>query len=225
METLLGEELLDRWIGYIDHEVVEEFPAGIVEADNLLKSVRRVVDEITASLADKPWIGRSQEAEWAAFRLEPQENNADYPKRKDQLTQISAIPDLHQCVFSSNGFDSVRFSKCGETFAYVKIDGADGLPEWGFKDRAEIEEALIAALETSQLGTVVGGGNGRRYCYIDLSLLDVNKAVSVIRETLARGGVSIRSWLLFFDSDYSAEWIGVFPDSPPPPMEDTGGKE
>jgi len=34
-----------------------------------------------------------------------------------------------------------------------------------------------------------------------------------------RGGVSTRSWLLFFDDNLASEWVGVFPESPPPPME------
>jgi hypothetical protein len=28
-----------------------------------------------------------------------------------------------------------------------------------------------------------------------------------------------RSWVLFFDAGLAAEWVGVRPETPPPPME------
>ena len=219
IESLLGEEMLDRWIGYIDYEKAAPYPTEAVPPGDLLSAMRRLVQTLIMKLPNTSWIGRAEGSEWTSFKVNPKRGLADYPSRLDLLTQISAIPELHQCVFSGAVFDSDRFSKCGETFAYVKVDGDGGLPPWGFQDRAQIDDALSTALEGAGLGTVIGGGNGLRYCYTDLALLNVEAAVPVIRETLTRGGVSIRSWLLFFDDNFASEWVGVFPESPPPPME------
>lgn len=219
LETLLGEELLDRWIGYIDHEQVDEFPSNCIPAENVLAAVRRVVTEIQSKLPSDVWSEHVDEVEWSLCKLKPAQESTDHPKRRDQVSQVSAYPELHKCALNNVPFDSVRFSNCDETFVYIKIDGSEGLPEWGFADRGEIEDALITALGGCNLGTVIGGGTGLRYTYIDLALMDVNKAVPVIRETLWRGGVSLRSWLLFFDSYLEDEWIGIFSDSPPPPLE------
>jgi hypothetical protein len=218
IETLLGEELLDRWIGHIDHEVVSEFPPDAVQGGGLLNEARLIISQIVASLPSDTWIGRCEKIQWSLFTLKPTAAD-EYPGRRDQLTQVSPYPELHQCIFNSSAFDSVRFSRCGEIFAFVKIDGKEGLPDWGFKDREDIEKALQAGLEATGLGSMIGGGNGLRYCYVDLALLDVIRAVPVIREVLARGGVSTRSWLLFSDRDFSEEWIGIYPESPPPPLE------
>jgi hypothetical protein len=34
-------------------------------------------------------------------------------------------------------------------------------------------------------------------------------------------GVPERSWVLFFDANLGAEWVGVYPETPEPPMEET----
>lgn len=216
IETLLGEELLDRWIGGIDYERADPFPPEACHGRDLLARARNVVDGLTHALPSAPWIGRAEECSWTAFKLEPKKAD-EYPGRKDQFTQISACPELHQCFFSGAPLDSTRFSRCDEVFAFVKVDGSEKLPDWGFKDRSEVEDALIASLEAAGLGTVIGGGMGLRYSYVDLALLDVQKAVPAIREALIRGGIPVRSWLLFFDRDYADEWVGIHSETPPPP--------
>jgi hypothetical protein len=65
---------------------------------------------------------------------------------------------------------------------------------------------------------VIGGGSGLRYAYIDLALLDVKRAVPVIRQVLSDCRAPLRSWLLFHDDDLAAEWIGIYRQTPPPPL-------
>lgn len=111
---------------------------------------------------------------------------------------------------------SKRFSRFNETFCYLKLDGKDAALE-GFADKAAIEDALAAAFAGTGLGAVIGGGTGFRYSYIDLALIDVEKSIPLLRETLQRGRVAKRSWLLFYDDELAAEWVGIWPDSPEPP--------
>ncbi len=217
LESLLGEELVDRWIGGIECELVPKFPTDAVPGIELLDTTRRMIARLVDKLRAKRWAGSPEEFKWAVLSMEP-EAAEDYPRRTDQFTQISAYPNIHECLFNGIPFDSVRFSRCGEMFAFVKIDGAEALPDWGFENRESIENALRAGLESVGLGTVIGGGNGLRYCYVDLALVDVMRAVPIIREVLARGGVSTRSWLFFSDADLSSEWIGIYSDSPSPPL-------
>ena len=63
-----------------------------------------------------------------------------------------------------------------------------------------------------------------RYAYIDLALSDLKRAVPIIRQTLAERHAPVRSWLLFHDDELAAEWIGIHPQTPPPPsaIEDEG---
>jgi hypothetical protein len=100
----------------------------------------------------------------------------------------------------------------------VKIDGSEGLDEEHFADKSEIEDALDEVLKPNQLGCQIGGGTGIRYSYIDLALVDLTQGIEAIRKRLQEGNLTKRSWIQFFDSDLAAEWIGVYDDSPPPPM-------
>jgi hypothetical protein len=86
-------------------------------------------------------------------------------------------------------FHSERFSKCGETFCYVKLDGKDGLDEEKFPDKAAIEDALDEVLRPRRLGCHIGGGTGLRYSYIDLALTDVQQGLDAVRRRLREGNV------------------------------------
>lgn len=97
------------------------------------------------------------------------------------------------------------------------MDGSKGLTPEGFADKAEIEDSLDQALRRENLGAVVGGGTGRRYSYVDLALVDVPRAIPVVRTALQSGKMPKRTWLQFFDSELAREWVGISADSPERP--------
>jgi hypothetical protein len=127
---------------------------------------------------------------------------------------------MWQNAHSSVPFDSIRFSRCGETFCHVKIDGTEGLDEEKFADKAEIEDALDEALRDQEIGCVIGGGTGLKYSYVDLALVDVDRGAEIVKRVLRGGNIPKRTWILFFDTDLQARWIGVWDGAPPPPMLD-----
>ncbi len=218
LETLLGEEAMNRWVGRISHRVVTIFPFGSVSGSNLLGKFRVLMEKQKAMLPSQPWYEESDEQKWSLFEMKPDTSAEDFFFRDDQFTQVSAYTAMHKCAVNQMSFDSIRYSRHGEFFCFLKIDGIGGLPEWGFKDRGDIQDALEAVLRPARLGAVVGGGTGYRYSYIDLALTNVEDAVPLIRETLQRGGIPTRTWLLFLDEELANEWIGICPDTPSPPM-------
>jgi hypothetical protein len=101
----------------------------------------------------------------------------------------------------------------------LKIDRGGPLRTTAVGDRARLEDALNETLEPTRLGCVIGGGSGRRYSYVDLALTDVATAATAIREILGHLKLPTRrAWLQFFDDSLAAEWIGMFPESPEPPL-------
>ena len=60
----------------------------------------------------------------------------------------------------------------GETFCYLKTDGREGFDAERWADRSELED-INEVLVPLGLGCVTGGGTGRTYSYVDLSLIDV----------------------------------------------------
>ena len=114
------------------------------------------------------------------------------------------------------GFRSARFSRRGETFGYLKVDGRDGLPHC-WPDRGYLEDELTDLLESNQAGTVLSGGTGKIYAYIELVFRDVDSGARLVNAMLRKGGINKRTWILFHDDELADEWIGVYPDTPPPP--------
>jgi len=222
-ETLLGEEMLDRWIGVI--EVIAEPSEGSEPCHiaALLRQVEETIDQIKASLPDRPWhqIDLEQGVTWATLSGEPEEAD-DVPEQRDLFVAITPMPMLMQNALAGIPFDSARYSKFGERFCYLKIDGIDENEGSAFHDREEVENAIDAVLRPASMGCSVGGGTGRRYSYVELALCDLDRAWEQLRLVLRDGRLPTRTWLQFHDDDLRAQWRGLYDDTPPPPMVESG---
>jgi hypothetical protein len=219
-ETLLGEEALDKWIGAIEvgplPKSARKTTAGRVTLDRLKDTVDALIGSIHDRLTKKPCRVWAKDTEWTLVKLQPMKAE-DYPGRLDLFVFGTVNVELFKAMHTPAPFYSERFSNCNEAFAYVKIDGLDGLGGSKFTDRAEIEDAVDAELAKEKLGIHVGGGTGLRYSYIDLALTDLTRGVETVRQVLREGNVPRRSWILFFDADLCGEWVGVHDDTPTPP--------
>jgi hypothetical protein len=216
-ETLLGEEILDRWIGAITVVPLDHGPDEPQGIRDLKCVVDCLIDRVRNSLPDVPYFRLPEDTTWTGYELTPQEAD-DYPHQWDMFVGNSMIDPMWRNAHQDQSFDSVRFSRHGETFCYLKIDGGDGLEGSRFADKGEIIDAVDEAVRKAEVGCFVGGGTGLRYSYLDLALTDLDRGVDVVQRVLRDGNVPRRSWILFFDTDLQAEWIGIWNDTPPPPM-------
>jgi len=161
-------------------------------------------------------IDQENDVEYTLFSLEPEEQD-DYTGRFDLFTSVSCLPEMWQAAHSNLLFSSRRFSKHGETFCYVELDGRDVADHSDVSDRGKIEDSLNAALRPNGLGSVIGGGTGRRYAYIDLPIRHLDHGLAEARRVLREIGAPERSWILFFDAHLAEEWLGVYDSTPSPP--------
>lgn len=220
-ETLLGEECLDKWVGAIEVrplEVAGRAKKTLVPLDRLKETVDGLIGSVYDQLPDRPHHEWSESCPWSGIKLKPREAE-DYPGQTDLFVATTCNRVLWETAHGGAAFYSGRFSRCQETFCFVKLDGSAGLNEEKFADKGEIEDALDAVLKPKKLGCHIGGGTGLRYSYIDLALTKVEPAIKAIRKRLQAGNVPRRSWLLFFDADLVGEWVGIYDDSPPPLLE------
>ncbi len=221
-ETLLGEEVLDTWLGAIDAEPMPKGRLGLLPLERLAPTVAALIDSIRSQLHDRPFWEidvRAEDYNWSSFKIDPPERE-DYPAQLDMFVGVTPYVPMSMAAHSGLPFSSARFSRFGETFCYLKMDGMDGLDARHFQDRGDIEDALDARLVPARLGRTLGGGTGRRYSYIDLALVDVPKSIAELRKVLCEGNIPKRTWLLFHDAELADEWIGIWDDAPPPPPRD-----
>jgi hypothetical protein len=214
-EVILGEEMLDTWIGRLTVTKEKDGEAW-VGLDRMKAVVEQEIARIRDRLPDKPAGKLPDDTKWTLWNLKPQKEE-DYSEQEDLFVGRSMLPDMWTAAHSDCDFTSTRFTKFGELFCYVKLDGSVDLPGEKFPDKAAIEDALDRALKASGAGAVVGGGTGLRYSYVDLALTDPEKGIQQVVDVLRKGNVVKRTWILFFDDIYSAEWVGIWDDSPAPP--------
>jgi hypothetical protein len=215
-ESLVGEELLDKWVGVI--EPVARPPKGHhVSLERVHETVKSVVAATRDQMPAQPMWQRVIADKVTSFQLKP-ETAHDYPGRADLIVASSRLPEPWIHFHQGRIFYSERFSRCGESFCYLKLDASEWPPKERVERRARIEDPLDEALTAADVGTVIGGGSGIMYSYIDLLLGDVEQALPVIRSVCRRQKAPMRSWLLFWDSVWRDEWLPIWDEAPSPPM-------
>lgn len=237
IEQLLGEEILDHWIGSIElappvsmlSRLVRRRAAGFIPIENIKSTVDALINASCEQLPHPPArvLAQSDPDEkvmWSAMERTPSAPTAenDYPGRTDLGILITCEPDISEAGQIDPLFYSGRFSRTGEMFAYVKFDRSSdkhGSPLIDSADkRSMLERAIGATLVEHGLGCAYGGGTGLRYGYVDVALTDVRRALPILRELLQRLRLSRRSWLMFFDAELQNEWMGIYEDGPAPPV-------
>ncbi|MCI0360514.1 MAG: hypothetical protein L0211_18710 [Planctomycetaceae bacterium] len=219
-ETLMGEYVLDTWIGAIS--LVSDSPEAKLRPlpmDRAQATVGALVRSIQEQLPLTRLADISiDEPRWSSVQIEPRGEADDYPARADMIYATVLDVEMFRNVQSGLIFTSACHSRCGELFCYIKIDASEVPGNQRVEFRGAIEDELNPALAAAKVGGCIGGGSGLRYSYIDLALTDLNGAVPIIRRVLAERRVPVRTWLLFFDDELSREWIGIHAATPEPPM-------
>jgi hypothetical protein len=213
VEALVGEELMDVWIG--DVEIGSHTGAGPL--GDLAPVVSALVEAQRARLPKLPYWRRAREGPWTLLRLAPRTGLSDFAGQQDLLIAKTMDLDLWKALHGRRPFQSRRFSRSGEIMATLKIDGVGMLPGDCVIDKVCIEDTIARTLEPLKLGGQIGGGTGLRYSYVDLALTNVEAAMEALRPALRAAKLPRRTWLLFFDADLGDEWIPLWDDAPAPP--------
>lgn len=211
-EVLLGETTMYRWVSSIGVDKPSRKKA-LVAIGDLPRTIKQAIGDVRGALPKKPFRLRVKKATWSLLKLEPKRAK-DYPQQLDQFTAVAMEVPLFAAT-RMPFFASERFSRMDEVFAYVKIDGSNGLAGSTFGDREEIESAIAEAL--GDHGAVIGGGTGLRYSYVELALEDAKKGVERVCRVLRGGRIPLRTFIQFHDEELQNEWLGVYPETPKPP--------
>jgi hypothetical protein len=218
-ETLMGDEVLDTWIGVIEVGDAREPGRRWLPLDRGQATVTSLIQSMVEQLPAQPLfrIDKDQQS-WSNYSIEREEEFDDYPARSDVIVGSTCDVIMLEAALSPRFFDSRCHSRHQEYFCYLKIDAADVPRSERIEHRSSLEDPLDEALQSAGVGGSIGGASGIRYSYVDLSLTNVNQALGIVRQVLAQRRAPLRTWLLFFDSQFSREWAGVYSDTPPPPM-------
>jgi hypothetical protein len=211
IETLIGEGAVNEWIGTV----------SVLEADQHELPLETCQTAFAAELKDivskRPttlYADRAATSPWTSFSNEP-DQSADYAAQFDLTAASCMDQELWQACHGTGLFHSSHFSGL-ECFCYLKIDRAGYLPGWTIDDREHLSGLIDDALRPLHLGGSIGGATGLRYSYIDLALTDWQRAMQVIRRILVANHLPERTWLLFYDSVWCNEWVGLNAASPAP---------
>lgn len=187
LDECLGEYGTQWWIGTLDFgqdKLAHSFP---------LEELEGFVSE---TVARNEWKKYPPGESFTLYKVEPEEGA--FP-RSDLFSLSTSAPHLFRDYMESNGAFDDPLDGSGAHYVYVSIDGSY-FPKGAEVDkRAEIEEALDAALKAEQSGRYLGGGFGNGRGYVDLLILDGARSLALIEKTLKDLQVPSGSSIEFFD--------------------------
>jgi hypothetical protein len=231
VEALLGEELMERWIGQVavaplprggSLRVYDPADAGAssLPLAELLPTVSHAIGSLYEGLPAAPCHARDRGGDWTMLEAEATPAS-DWSGQDDLVVATTMMPEMLRSFLCEPRFWSGRFSAHGESFCYVKVDQRGLQSEQRLAQRSALEDALDAALAPAAIGSVVGNGTGVRYAYVVLALERVSAGLSSVREVCRTAGMPKRTWILFCDAQLEGEWLPIWPDSPPPPRSES----
>ncbi len=125
VETIFGEENLDKWVGVIEPlsaEQADQSGLKFLSSDRAAETFEALRMSMIEQLPEIPWAHDDENDKWALMQREAVQAD-DYAAQDDVITCVTCNPDVIATAFSSRVFTSERFGRNREIFAYVKIDG------------------------------------------------------------------------------------------------------
>ncbi|HND68078.1 MAG TPA: hypothetical protein PL112_14870 [Candidatus Obscuribacter sp.] len=226
-ESLLGEEILDKWINIVVPRSRQERKSPLaavrlgieqrqtVNIKDLFQAVTDTINQIKEALPPQPlWQYQCSKRELEHHGRKPEDWEADQGADVNYST-LTNMPKLSRAPSRRYNFYSTAFSRHNELFCYLKIKGADELRE-NQERRLALARAVDACLHEGQVGCLTGSGITEESVILELMLHNLKPAVELLRRVAAQTGLPATSWLLFHDRDYQDEWAGLKEDSPLP---------
>ena len=214
LATILGERDFFRWVGPLH---VGELPSGGCSIDALQASLDDGVRVLTERLPRDPFHTCIETAGHSVLEGQPPQPEGGWEPYGDIYMAVTAVPEALLTRLRGLPFDSGRFSRNGETFCSVVVQGFPDDPSACLEARRALSDALDAALRPRALGCPVGGASGVAFAYVELALVDVPASLDVIRAVSHQQDLSDTAWVLFHDDTHKLEWVGLTEWASPPP--------
>lgn len=233
--AILGEEMLEYWINRADPKRPTLPPMRLVNSvlgkpstishninvlqKQCLKLKKQIEDALPDQfIADYVLSQENEKVPYCMWTRKPDEDNVP-DIRKKRCIYFVTIKSFLQALIGSIYFHSHCHSKLGEIFCYIETDFFDDGIESENKDfgpRERLMKKVDLRLRENKLGCLVGYGSGLDRWYLDLALTDVNQAIPILRKIASENNLPENSWLLFYDSHLSDEWVGMYPTTKSP---------
>lgn len=231
VRALLGERQFDTWVGAVHatpaprggplRMLEDSARSGALGISDLQATVAAATRGALLGLPELARAVRSShdvdardardaQADWTLLEVEPFVDAA--PDRKhDLLLASTATPELLRCYMEGQPCSSRRFSRAGEHFVFLSYADGHASMERRLAERARVEGALSVTLEG--VGAVTGVGVGLHTTYVDFALCDLEAGLARLVSGARELGLPRHSFVQFFDSELSEEWVSVWPDS------------
>lgn len=176
-----------------------------------LNSLRNILATRVAELVDELPIERCWERELQGFY------SLKGSSWEEGLRPVITTP-YPATIFAKERrmlFHSSAFTRHDEVFAYLKMSQEQELAH-DVEARFELEDKLDRELREAGAGCVLGGGVGSEAAYIDMIISNLPEAAEILREQARKAKLPETSWLLFYDTYWVDEWVGMYKRTPPP---------
>jgi hypothetical protein len=226
VRMLLGDRVFETWVGAVhavaaprggplrvlDVHAPARAQRGELPLSELCSTVAAAVVGVQRGLPERSWVERSASAlasasaEWTMLEVEPLPD-ATGVEKGDLMLASTCTPELLRCYLSGSPCSSRRFSRHGERFVFLSYADAEQSAQQRVARRSQIEAALSERL--LGVAAVTGVGLGLGTTYVDLALCNLETGLARLVSELRCLELPPRSFIQFFDSELSEEWLSI----------------
>jgi hypothetical protein len=235
VRAVLGDRLFETWIGAV-HVTAAPRRSSLrvldINAPRTTLQLRELFDTVSAavrgvlsglpaysSAGESSWPARqaiegvatpdAPREDWTLLEVEPMADTSGV--RKDDLVLASTCtPELLRCYLDGSPCASRRFSRV-EQFVFVSYADDEPTMQARVARRSAIEAALAECIAGE--GAVTGVGFGVKTTYVDLALRNLGTGLPRLVSKLRDVRAPARTFIQFFDTELSEEWLSIWPDS------------
>ena len=233
VRAVLGDRLFETWIGAV-HVTAAPRRSSLrvldINAPRTLQ-LRELFDTVSAAvrgvLAGLPAYASASESpsfeeqivegvannapreDWTLLEIEPMADTSGV-RKDDLLLASTCTPELLRCYLDGSPCASRRFARA-EQFVFVSYEDDEPTMQARVARRTVIEAALAECIASD--GAVTGVGFGVKTTYVDLALCNLETGLPRLVSKLRDVRAPSRTFIQFFDSELSEEWLSIWPDS------------
>ena len=177
LDEAMGENGVEQWLGIIeigDQKLAQSFP------------LTELPEQVKESQTRYNWEKHPLEETVSLLKFKSPSNEFT---RKDLLSLASCHPNLATDYLENKGPFKNPIAKSGAEFIFLKVPRHHFPKGEEVSTRSRFEDKLNQALESRDLGVVLGGGMGTEAGYIDLLIIDGEESRQALQQTVNELGL------------------------------------
>lgn len=178
IDQFIGELYTMEFIGYVDFTDHEQNKESV--------KISSLKEYIEKTAADNQWTIIENPYEiFKGYQMNPTENE-NWALREDVVSGYTSCSSILNAYYNNDSRIVDDLKEDGVTFGFVFINNVNIPREDIVNFRAEIEDKIMAQVQSSGIAYSLGGASGFHFSYLDFIIFDFEVFINITKKIIAQ---------------------------------------